>query len=92
MEDSEIPDPESIHYVVTPNGAEHEIDFERPLFLIEIVYSNNVTQHVVNADSPREARDAALIKAASEGEKVLTAQRYIVAAMEEMPPGGKNGA
>lgn len=93
-EELENPGPESINFVVAPDRTEHVVDFEKPLYLIEIEYSNNITQHIVNADSAEEARDAALVKAASEGEKVLTASRYVVTFLEQLPKReeSRNGA
>jgi hypothetical protein len=78
-------DPESINYVVSPNGLAHgPVDYDRPLWLIEIEYRSNITQHIVNADSEIEARDAAVIKAAREGEEVLMAESIRVSFLEPL--------
>lgn len=60
-----------------------EVDFDRPLYLVEIYYSGNVTQHIVNAESEEEAHEGALAQAMQNGEPILKAMSIGVARIED---------
>jgi hypothetical protein len=84
-------DPESVAYVNSEPRSE-EVDFDEPLWLIEIHYWNTVTQHIVNAATKQEARDAALMKASREGEMVLNAERIYISHVESLEGGDSNSS
>lgn len=82
-EPDELQDAESIHFVGTPT-KEPEVDFNQPLWLVEIDYSSNVTHHVVNAPEGTQAVRAAILKAMREGENVFAAEGIRIAHMESL--------
>ena len=69
------------------DGPAPDLDFEKQLWLIEIFYSNALTQHVVNADNKLDAWHAGILEARKAGEPWMTLTRIEVAALENLKGG-----
>ena len=82
-------DDESIAFVGKPEEKSN-LDLSKPLWLIEIYYSTGVTQHIVNADTEREALAAGIVGARDNGEPYMRADRIEVAHIEMPERGDKN--
>lgn len=77
-------DEESIHFVGDITSEKQEVDYDSPLWMIEIEYSSTVTFHTVNGANAREALRAALMEAKAAGEFPVTAEGIRIAHMEDL--------
>lgn len=77
----ELNDPESIQFIGFGKNFEEEIDFEKPMWLIEVFYTSNVKLYSVNAETKEEAAEMVYPHLS-----IIGLERIIVTRME-MPEG-----
>lgn len=90
-EDDELNDSESIHFV-GERKSDVRLNFDEPMWLVEIYYSTTVTHHVVNAADEVAGLHGAIQKAEAEGENPIQAERFEISQLSNVTGGGIGGA
>ena len=81
-------DPESIGFVGHPSSPpEFVIDFDKPIWQVDMYFGRDVAMFAVNAANEKEAVANAVARAKQTGLKPITVEQITVTKLEELTDG-----